>query len=114
MATKRTPINRPARARLPAEALEIFKRMRELEAKRCKCKPRPDTIDYWKEWAPCEVCEAWHKLNVLLCRPLNLRPWDFPAVARPHWKRAWGIDREIFAGQQRRYRELEAALEAQK
>jgi hypothetical protein len=112
MSTKRTPIHRPAKARIPPEAIEIFARMKELEAARCRCKPRPDIIDYWKTWAPCEICVAWHRLNVLLCRPLRLKPWDFPAVARPHWKPAWGIDHEIFAGQQQRYRELEAALDA--
>jgi hypothetical protein len=41
---------------------------------------------------------------------LNLRPWEFPALARPHWKPAYGIDREIFAGQQQRYKQLEVAL----
>jgi hypothetical protein len=97
----------------------MFARMKELEAKRCRCNPpkwKPDppgafTTDrgHWVP-QPCPRCVEWGKLNVALCRPLRLKPWDFPAVARPHWKRPCGIDAEIFAGRQQRYRELEAAL----
>jgi hypothetical protein len=121
MSTKRTPISRPAKARIPPEALDMFARMKELEGKRCRCKPpkwKPNPPGAFTtdggSWVPqtCSRCEEWHKLNVALCRPLRLKPWDFPAVARPHWERGYGVDREIFAGQQQRYRELEAALEA--
>jgi hypothetical protein len=108
MSTKRTPINRPAKQRIPPEALEIFARMKELDATRCQCKPRPE--GHWQEWPMCRSCDEWHKLNVALCRPLRLKPWAFPAVARPHWKPGYGIDPQIFAGQQQRYRELAAAL----
>jgi hypothetical protein len=119
MSTKRIPINRPAKARIPPEALQMFARMKELEARRCRCKPpvwKPDQLGQhttdggsW-ESQTCSRCEEFSKLNVALCRPLRLKPWDFPAVARPNWKPGYGIDRAIFAGQQQRYRELEAAL----
>jgi hypothetical protein len=109
MSTKRVPIRPARKQRIPPEALSMFARMKELETRRCRCKPRPE--NHWQEWPSCRTCEEWHKFNVLLCRPLRLKPWDFPAVARPHWERGYGIDPEIFAGQQRRYRELQAALE---
>jgi hypothetical protein len=121
MPTKRVPIGRPAKQRIPPEALEIFARMKELEARRCKCKPpkwKPDQLGQHTTdgglWVPqrCPNCEELHKLNAALCRPLGLKPWDFPTVALPRWKHTPDIDREIFAGRQQRYRELEAALEA--
>jgi hypothetical protein len=109
MSTKRTPVRPARKQQFPPEALDMFGSMKELEAKRCRCKPRPE--NYWGEWPLCRSCEEWHRLNVLLCRPLRLKPWEFPATARPHWKPGRGIDPEIFAGRQRRYRQLEAALE---
>jgi hypothetical protein len=116
MSTKRTPINRPARQQIPPEALDIFRKMKTVEQRDdCRCEPRDWDGAYW-DWTPCRSCEEWNALNAALCRPLKLRPWQFPAVEHPdaqcpypagsHAAAQWKPDLEA----QARYRELENAL----
>jgi hypothetical protein len=60
MVTKRTPINRPARSRITAEAVNAFRRMESAS----------DDDAFW---------DAHHDLH----RALGLRPWQWPAILYP-------------------------------
>jgi hypothetical protein len=94
MPTKRTPINRQAKARIPAIALDIFRRMR-------LCERRHD-------W------DTWHDLNAQLHSAMKLRPWKFPALAHPAEPCPDYVAADDWSTMQARYRELKAALVAAK
>jgi hypothetical protein len=81
MSTKRTPV-RPARKQgpFPPEALDTFNRMQELEAKRCRCKPRPDDIPYWKHWPRCRRCEEWDRLDSSLSKFFQRKIWEVGTI----------------------------------
>jgi hypothetical protein len=90
MSTKRTPINRPTKARIPSEAVEMFKRMKNAARS--------------KDW------DAWHDLNAKLCPVLGLKPWHFPALAHPDDPCPEGYDAHAWRAMQDRYLQLAAAL----
>ena len=75
MATKRTPLRRDARMRIPPEALAAFRTMRTL-AEQCTCEP----IDRHRR---CDACEGWWCAHSVLHDALGLKPWQWPAVEDP-------------------------------
>jgi hypothetical protein len=99
MVTKRVPIHRPARTRISPEALDMFRRMKAVEREGPQC-------------------EEWHQLNCALCRVLQLKPWQFPALVHPdavrHWPASPASDPDPWEAKLERYRALEATLAEQR
>jgi hypothetical protein len=79
MPTKRTPIDRPQRRMISAEAVRLFCKMERIN---CTCAPRDWEGEYWRH-TPCAGCERWWELNSLLMRELRLSSWEFPSYTRP-------------------------------
>jgi hypothetical protein len=77
--TKRTPIRRPLRLQISAEAVRLFNEMERVE---CTCAPRDWDGEHW-EHVPCAGCERWWVLNSELCYALALPPGHWPAYANP-------------------------------
>jgi hypothetical protein len=75
MPTNRTPIHRPPRRRISPRAVELFREMQALP--HCSCLWGPM---YWDR-VECASCDRWWSLQNNLCRELELKPWEFPAVS---------------------------------
>jgi hypothetical protein len=79
MTTKRTPIYRPLRRQITAEAVRLFRLMKRIE---CSCSSRDWKGEYWRH-TPCEGCERWWRLHSSLHRELCLPPHHWPAIENP-------------------------------
>jgi hypothetical protein len=100
--TIRRPLRRERRStqQFSEAALTLFARIKALP--KCSCAPT-DSVN-WLHRGMCQSCRTWRDIDGELWERLNLRTWEFPAVQRPGTKPA---NEEA----QRRWRELEAALE---
>src|SRR5215831_16106348 len=79
MATKRTPIDRPARLEITLEAINLFEAM---ECTKCTCAPRGWGGKYW-EHTLCPGRNRWWKLHSRLHRELGRKPWQWPCIQHP-------------------------------
>jgi hypothetical protein len=100
MSTKRTPIKRPLRPRITAQAISTFRAMNKTV---CTCPPPSVTEGVAGGVQPrCHGCEEWFRLHSILHRELGCRPWEYPCVQHPDTE---GAKADAVA----RWRELEAA-----
>jgi hypothetical protein len=83
VSTKRVPLNRPLRAPIPAEALDLFAEMRTCSGDR------------------------WWNLHSRLAKLLPHKPWDWPIVQDPDDPPPWRPNESA----QARWRELAALVD---
>jgi hypothetical protein len=112
MPTNRTRPRRATKPQFTPRALEVFRRMCELETK-CWCEPVDWNGKYWEHRA-CPACETRGDLMSVLHSELQLKPWQHP-IERPGAvsgyppgsmaDRQWRPDLEA----QARYRALKSA-----
>jgi hypothetical protein len=81
MTTNRKTIKRKTRRQITPEAVEIFRRMLAIE-KRCTCALLAHGEEYW-QYTECSACNEWWGQNSLLCREMQLMPWQWPAYEYP-------------------------------
>jgi len=98
MPTKRTPINRSPRSQITPAALEIFRKMLQLE-KKCTC-----------SGYECAACIEWQELDMVLGCELRLKPWQIPACEHPKDRDAPPPSSVDAGGPAARYRMLKQAL----